>query len=358
MAPSTRLRARPDRRVNYTDTADRTDTLEDPARLEITREPTARARKVARKPPTRTGAGRVKEPSKTPEPSSAIRKSTPNPAVRVTDGAIVKPEPKSIPKAPKAKKQECSICATTKTISRAFKVPKDACEHFLSICNLCIQKMLRMKVVQRQFAGAELPCPIPDCGHVLDYPALDTTVSKAAFDEYDKAITKHALTAGENYIACLSPDCGLYFSIEDCKRNTRVKQIVACPYCEYETCLTCDRPGKSHGKGSCDKAKQAEEAETDLTLKIMGVKPCPECGINIKKEGGCDHMTCQACHHNFCWICLVQFFGSVPHLDTCPHRGAQLAADPGNWAADGLTEAQMNNMIREARDRLNNAEPQ
>jgi hypothetical protein len=122
----------------------------------------------------------------------------------------------------------------------------------------------------------------------------DPLLTKAS---YDKAVTKHVLSAGESYIACLSSKCGLYFSIEDCKNNKRGKQLATCPYCEYEICLTCNRPWKSHGsRGGCDKAKKAEDKESEATLKKMGAKPCPKCSMKIEKFGGCDHMKCKFFH--------------------------------------------------------------
>lgn len=33
-------------------------------------------------------------------------------------------------------------------------------------------------------------------------------------------------------------------------------------------------------------------------------KKCPKCGINVEKNGGCMHMTCVNCKHDFCWMCL------------------------------------------------------
>ena len=107
---------------------------------------------------------------------------------------------------------------------------------------------------------------------------------------YDNAVTKHALSMGESYIACLSTNCGLYFSAEDCKNNKHGKQLVACPYCEYEICLACNRPWKDHGSRGCDKAKKAEDKASEAEVKKMGAKPCPQCGMKIEKHGGCDHM--------------------------------------------------------------------
>lgn len=31
---------------------------------------------------------------------------------------------------------------------------------------------------------------------------------------------------------------------------------------------------------------------------------CPKCHICIEKNGGCNHMQCYSCKHDFCWMCL------------------------------------------------------
>jgi len=41
-------------------------------------------------------------------------------------------------------------------------------------------------------------------------------------------------------------------------------------------------------------------------------KPCPKCGVNIEKNGGCDYIDCSNCHHGFCYNC----YGSH-HVSGC-----------------------------------------
>ncbi len=36
---------------------------------------------------------------------------------------------------------------------------------------------------------------------------------------------------------------------------------------------------------------------------------CLDCDIYIQKSGGCDHMTCQRCKCEFCWLCTARFSG-------------------------------------------------
>ena len=36
---------------------------------------------------------------------------------------------------------------------------------------------------------------------------------------------------------------------------------------------------------------------------VMVASPCPNCGIMVSKNGGCPHMKCVMCSHEYYWRC-------------------------------------------------------
>ncbi|KAF2823698.1 hypothetical protein CC86DRAFT_384256 [Ophiobolus disseminans] len=335
MAPSTRARKQPVRRVIH-DPPPARGSRHNPFVLEETPEPVEEVQ----------------------APPASSRKPKRGPVPHIKAAAIFKPKAQAQAKAqPKMKlpltKRECSICATTKSVSHSFRLSakSEVCKHFQDVCGLCIQKMLKTKIADRKLSEPDLACPLPKCDHGLDTVMLkQACINKELVGQYEQALVKHHLSANPNYIVCLSSTCGAYFSIEDCQGDSRRKRTTkhkaACPHCEYALCLTCNRPW--HGNTGCDKAKQKEDADSVEEIKTMGAKPCPKCGLNIDKEGGCDHMTCSACRHNFCWECLVPYQDPVQHAPGCTHGRRDVAVDPRNWVQDNMTDAQINNLIAQA----------
>lgn len=43
--------------------------------------------------------------------------------------------------------------------------------------------------------------------------------------------------------------------------------------------------------------KRLEENEASEREIAATTKSCPECGLRVEKEGGCDHMTCMLIYH-------------------------------------------------------------
>jgi hypothetical protein len=102
--------------------------------------------------------------------------------------------------------------------------------------------------------------------------------------------------------------------------------------CHSSTCKTrfCAFCSASHAGLTC--AEYAvhptkltnEDMETLKTIQRLGAKRCPKCHCYIEKDGGCDHVYCTACKHQFSWSSsipsLMPTYGSVqkPILDSYP----------------------------------------
>lgn len=119
------------------------------------------------------------------------------------------------------------------------------------------------------------------------------TVNVDSAYSLDVALLQHHMRNSDNYITCLNPKCGLYFSIEDCQDKLAQEpksdrgQKAACPYCEEDMCMKCMRPWH---KSNCTTAEEKISLEA---IQSMGAKACPKCGAKIQKNGGCNHMVCK-----------------------------------------------------------------
>jgi ariadne-1 len=95
--------------------------------------------------------------------------------------------------------------------------------------------------------------------------------------------------------------------------------------CGYLFCFQCNR--EAHAPASCEELTKWIKQSTDdgETVKWIQVntKDCPKCQTAIEKNGGCNHMTCRKCTHEFCWLCFGDWRG---HQCNAPAGG--LAMDP------------------------------
>ena len=81
---------------------------------------------------------------------------------------------------------------------------------------------------------------------------------------------------------------------------------IVCDGCQMEFCLNCGE--EPHLPCSCKNLqlwneKCRNESETANWI-LANTKSCPKCNSRIEKNQGCNHMTCQRCRYEFCWICM------------------------------------------------------
>ena len=78
---------------------------------------------------------------------------------------------------------------------------------------------------------------------------------------------------------------------------------VLCAECGTQYCFSCLMP--YHAPNSCQiirkwNIKCQDDSETRNYL-LVHTQDCPKCKVCIEKNGGCSHMTCNRCKHEFCW---------------------------------------------------------
>lgn len=98
-------------------------------------------------------------------------------------------------------------------------------------------------------------------------------------------------------VAALNSTSGLFNDSDNITAN--------CDSCSTSFCIKCGE--EPHSPLNCRalelwKEKCKNESETANWI-LANTKPCPKCRTRIEKNQGCNHMTCQNCKYEFCWIC-------------------------------------------------------
>ena len=214
---------------------------------------------------------------------------------------------------------ECPICMGP------FENPleMEKCKH--KFCYECFNSYLDNLITRNNIE--KIPCPKNKCRNDnLSEEFFSQYLSEEQYFKYRQFKSKNEIARDEKKIFC--PLCDSYAqlppdsTIPDPNSPDYVKSTLKCQN-SHEFC-TCGRPLHD---GPCFKDEQ-EFKELIISEKI---KKCPKCGFLIKKNDGCNHMTCgnPICKYEFCWLCMNE---AVPnHYDFGPCAGKQFF-DPDSFA--------------------------
>ena len=92
--------------------------------------------------------------------------------------------------------------------------------------------------------------------------------------------------------------------------------------CGTLTCVGCKGPWeRRHRCGQDDTARPAWLPQYTPECRI---KKCPGCKGYIELREACNHMTCNYCNHEFCWLCFasytnIRLVGNRAHTSACKH---------------------------------------
>lgn len=217
-------------------------------------------------------------------------------------------------------------------------------------------------------------CPTPDCDSVYAvHPGSDTGTAPATNDGKSTAFTCpqclvdictycktefHDGQTCDDHLAAV--DVGVSEArFREWKRANNVKSCPTCSAdiektegcdhmecrCGTHMCWRClgvfkadtiyDHMGDCHGVNPANAGgdREAEAQEADAAFREWrrrnGVQVCPNCGFDIVREGGDDHVQCQ-CGEHLCWRCMrvVDLIDVFDHIRTCTGRPFPAAPYP------------------------------
>lgn len=242
-------------------------------------------------------------------------------------------------------KYMCPVCFED-SYNRNFLVSYCKCKH--SCCKNCWKDS-----VQSQYNDLRGPLHCFECDTKFDrlFDIINEEfLSEDEFNDYSRRVSKIVF---KNDIICC-PNCK--------KQYFRSKVNCKCPHCYYILCTNCLNIEHESLNMDCEqferfmlsnnyitllqqrernrirdlKLKSDKESFSSRLLKELNseitirkerqrqqqlikneeetkrwldenTKRCPNCGANINKNGGCNHMTCKNCTHEFCWLCMEKY---------------------------------------------------
>ena len=199
------------------------------------------------------------------------------------------------------------------------------CNH--KFCKECFHSYLVDRITHNQIE--QMPCPKKNCKN-KDLPEnfFSKFLTEQEYFKYRQFKAQNDIAKDSKKVFC--PLCDSYADIEegqdlmyDSNNPDYIKSTLKCQN-GHEFC-SCGRP--LH-EGDCYR----DEKEFKDFLVTEQIKKCPKCGFLIKKNKGCNHMTCgnPTCKYEFCWLCMQE---AVPnHFDYGPCAGKQFY-DPDSFSS-------------------------
>ncbi|SCV00192.1 LANO_0F05666g1_1 [Lachancea nothofagi CBS 11611] len=198
----------------------------------------------------------------------------------------------------------CNICCESNK-QRTFRLE---CGH--EYCIECYKHYIKDKLLE----GKIISCM--SCSLALKNPDIDAIVGDNSSQTLMRSSIKGFIHKHNNhYKWCPFVDCNCVIQVTNISALSEFPRFHLSPFVvcnnHHRFCFKCGL--ESHAPGDCQVAevwvKMAQLESANLNWVLKNTKECPKCGVNIEKNGGCNHMTCQSCEYEFCWICELPWEG-------------------------------------------------
>ncbi|EMF09551.1 uncharacterized protein SEPMUDRAFT_92347 [Sphaerulina musiva SO2202] len=217
------------------------------------------------------------------------------------------------------------------------------------VCFACWEIYLQMQI--EATSTDKIKCA--ECNVLLAEADIRHLVGRTTYDKYTDKASLEFMKQDPLFRVCPSATCSYgYIHTTAADGN-----IFRCQLCQCRYCILCEvvmHEGETCGDYQLRVRKQpgAHKKHETASRKYLKAhsKKCPKCTIHIQKNHGCDHMTCNLCHHEFCWVCLATYNGprgihrrgNEAHRKGCHYLPANLPSiaseEAGMWDSDGGIE--------------------
>eukprot|EP00347_Sterkiella_histriomuscorum_P021929 403332278 len=166
-------------------------------------------------------------------------------------------------------------------------------------CRLCWTAYLKQKV-NEGYQCLTSKCPQYMCNIVVPHSQFEKFLkNEMEFKTYQKWYFKAYSDDNNNISWCPYQGCNKGVLFQD----FRFSEIIC--KCGKKFCFKCgDESLKPCNCKSSELQIQEMSINPNFTWSFTHNYHCPECGISIVKDQGCNHMSCKMCGKEFCWLCM------------------------------------------------------
>ncbi|KAL6940246.1 hypothetical protein ACO0QE_004143 [Hanseniaspora vineae] len=227
----------------------------------------------------------------------------------------------------------CMICCETRNKTELYAL--ELCGH--AFCTDCYKQYLLATTTvssgpPKCMGNCDTLIPFKDLHNLMDQGYLD----KLLVFSIKSFINKNT----DHYKHCPSNNCQQVIVVNDSLKpylEHHVAPIVSCDK-NHIFCFNCRK--EDHSPCDCEISqewvKKTSKESKALNWVLANTKECPKCSVNIEKNGGCNHMTCQNCEFQFCWVCDSNWESHKGSNFTCVVYRNNVAPENGNAGKKNL----------------------
>jgi ariadne-2 len=205
--------------------------------------------------------------------------------------AHLRPAPSDLPA---EKHVACPVCLSPFSHSLSLE-----CGH--AFCYVCWRQYLKERIA----AGSITAIQCMQCSLHVSLEMVRALLSaEPSLTRYHSLALAEFVQSHKLLRWCPGPNCSIVFKVRE-----RLPKRVTCSNCTSTCCFQCGEAYHLPADCECYRRwllKCQDDSETANYI-LANTKDCPSCHASIEKNGGCNHMRCARCNHDFCWVCLEKW---------------------------------------------------